>query len=456
LAISDGGSMTRKLSVVVIAGVLAATLVPGRAASEHPQRVRVRLTVRSHDPALSPSAVKTFWTARRMRAARPLRRDPTSATTSSAATVVGSPAFGPGAVAPTEPSQNAHSTVVVEAVGGPPIPYERFEVADDYTAYPYSTNGRVFVTFPKATGFCSATAVNSDNRSVVVSAAHCMYQAELGGWFTSWNFVPAYKDGDAPLGEWPATTGFVASPWIEFETLRHDVGAVVVAQDSADRSLVDVVGGRGIAWNIDEEQTFQSFGYPARLPFTGERMISCVSAFGGNDVPPGPGPLTLAMGCDMTAGSSGGGWIVQDQYLNSVTSYGVSNEDEVLYGPYFGNAVAMTYATASNEGGAGPLTHNVTISMKLRRHLTVRGRMMVRDGHRTCKRDAIVRVERRRPGGGWKVVGSKRTNHWGRYRIAVNDKAGRYRAFAPARVLGEKHRCSASTSPTKKHSHRKR
>jgi V8-like Glu-specific endopeptidase len=443
---------TKKLSIGAVACFLVSGLAPVHASSNSGTRVRVAARVRSHESGLSPRAVRTFWTAHRMRAARPLSRHPVSAIASRSYTSMDSPAYGRGGVPPTEPASAPSSAVVVKGDGGQPIPYDRFEIVGDYTAYPYSTNGRVFVTFPSGSGFCSATAVNSDNKSVVVSAAHCMYQAQLGGWFTSWNFVPAYKDGDAPLGEWPAVSGFVATPWLEFETVRHDVGAAVVARNSVDQSLIDVAGGRGIAWNIEEEQSFQSFGYPSSPPFSGERMISCISGFGGNDQPPGPGPATLAMGCDMTAGSSGGGWVVESQYLNSVTSYGLSNEDEILYGPYFGDAVAMTFGAASSEGQTGPATHNVAISMKLKRHLTIKGRMASIDGYKACTREALVRVELRR-NGRWSWIESRRTNESGRYRIAVRDKSGRYRTFVPERVLNQDHRCSATTSRTKKHTH---
>jgi V8-like Glu-specific endopeptidase len=442
----------KKLSIVAVVWCLVVGLAPVQASFESATRARVAVRVRSHESRLSPRAVRAFWTADRMRAAPPLGRHLVSTTASRSHTAVDSPAYGRGAVPPTEPAPAPGSPVVVEGDGGQPIPYERFEIAGDYTAYPYSTNGRVFVTFPSGSGFCSATAVNSDNGSVVVSAAHCMYQAALGGWFISWNFVPAYKDGDAPLGEWPAVSGFVATPWIQFETVRHDVGAAVVAKNGVDQSLVEVAGGRGIAWNIEEEQSFQSFGYPSRPPFSGERMISCVSAFGGNDQPPGPGPATLSMGCDMTAGSSGGGWIVESQYLNSVTSYGLSNEDEVLYGPYFGDAVAMTFGAASAEGVTGPATHNLAILMKLKRHLTIKGRVTSVDGYNACTRDALVRVQRRR-NRRWSTVESRRTNEIGRSRIAVPDKRGRYRIFVPARVLNQDHECSAATSRTKKHKH---
>lgn len=443
----------KKLSIVALAWALVAGLAPVHASSESAARVRVTVRVKSHESLLSPRVVRAFWTAHRMRAAPPLGRHPVSTTASRSHTGLDSPAYSRGAVPPTEPALAPGSAIqLVEGNGGPPIPYERFEIAGDYTAYPYSTNGRVFVTFPSGSGFCSATAVNSDNGSVVVSAAHCIYQAALGGWFTSWNFVPAYKDGDAPLGEWPAVSGFVATPWIEYETVRHDVGAAVVATNSVDQTLVEVSGGRGITWNVEEEQSFQSFGYPSRPPFSGERMISCVSAFGGNDRPPGPGPATLAMGCDMTAGSSGGGWIVESQYLNSVTSYGLANEDEVLYGPYFGDAVAMTFGAASIEGETGPATHNVAISMKLKRHLTIKGRMTSIDGYNACTGDALVRVQRRRTGR-WSAVESRRTNESGRYRIAVPDRTGRYRIFVPARVLNQDHECSATASRTKRHTH---
>ena len=56
------------------------------------------------------------------------------------------------------------------------------------------------------------------------------------------------------------------------------------------------------------------------LEFTGGREFRCTSELGGTDNPPGSGPNTDWIPCDMTGGSSGGGWVAGGSVL-SVNSY---------------------------------------------------------------------------------------------------------------------------------------
>ena len=82
-------------------------------------------------------------------------------------------------------------------------------------------------------------------------------------------------------------------------------------------------------------RTTRSSAIRPTLPFTGEIEYSCASSNRGSDSPGVGGPNTVRTSCDMTAGSSGGGWIA-GRTLLSVTSYGYPTEPGVLYGPYLG------------------------------------------------------------------------------------------------------------------------
>ncbi|MDQ3760047.1 MAG: hypothetical protein M3331_08915, partial [Actinomycetota bacterium] len=62
-----------------------------------------------------------------------------------------------------------------------------------------------------------------------------------------------------------------------------------------------------------------------------------------DDDPPGSGPDTLEINCDMTGGSSGGGWVIDGRFVNSVVSYGYALDYTHLYGPYFGTEVKKLY-----------------------------------------------------------------------------------------------------------------
>ena len=52
--------------------------------------------------------------------------------------------------------------------------------------------------------------------------------------------------------------------------------------------------------------------------------------------------------CDMTAGSSGGGWIAGTTLL-SVTSYGYPSSSDHLYGPYMSRSAKSLYRKAGNK-----------------------------------------------------------------------------------------------------------
>ena len=50
--------------------------------------------------------------------------------------------------------------------------------------------------------------------------------------------------------------------------------------------------------------------------------------------------------CNMTGGSSGGGWITSGS-LNSVNSFGYTGLRDVMWGPYFGSTIQSVYNAAS-------------------------------------------------------------------------------------------------------------
>jgi Ca2+-binding RTX toxin-like protein len=149
----------------------------------------------------------------------------------------------------------------------------------------------------------------------------------------------------------------------------------VLARDAQGRGIEDAVGARGIGFNQPRDRPVDLFGYPAEdqntflLPpnFNGQRLFTCHAPLTDNDVPgPPTGPETMGADCDMTGGSSGGGWVAGDGLLESVTSYGYQFEPGRLYGPYFGDAAKDLYERAggrelgcarrpvTNLGGPGP------------------------------------------------------------------------------------------------------
>jgi hypothetical protein len=218
-----------------------------------------------------------------------------------------------------------------------------FRSYDHAAPYP-PEHGKVFFTLGGADYQCSGTALDSANRSVVWTAGHCVNEGP-GAFATNWAFVPAYRDGSAPYGIWTARALVTTAPWAEQGNFGYDLGAAVVGT-SGFGALNDVVGGRGVAFNYDRNQTYSSYGYPAAPPFNGQRLHVCESQLARSDS--STSPPTMGIGCDMTGGSSGGGWVVGDS-VYSVNSYGYLTQPNMMYGPYQGAVAQALYGDASSR-----------------------------------------------------------------------------------------------------------
>jgi hypothetical protein len=191
----------------------------------------------------------------------------------------------------------------------------------------------------------------------VWTAGHCVYDPGVlgSGFATNWEFVPAYNDGRKPFGEWPASHLATTRRWkgtsaFDGGDTAFDFGAAPVVPRRAVL-LQDRIGARRIAFNQHRNQVYTAFGYPAKSPppeFDGQHLYRCRSPYRGADTSLGP-PAPMRISCDMTAGASGGEWVLWRDgvgYIASVTSYGYRNDAAHLYGPYQGNAALGLYRAA--------------------------------------------------------------------------------------------------------------
>lgn len=240
--------------------------------------------------------------------------------------------------------------------GEEPTPLHATSVPRPYTNYPDRLNGKVFFSKPGGNFVCSGTAVNSENKSIVWTAGHCVEDGSSGGFHSNWVFVPAYNSSSGaqrPYGTWSAKELWTTSAWASTGNFRQDVGAVVVNRVNNIR-LVDRIGGQGIKFNASRNLTYNSFGYPQASPFNGLFQWRCNSGYLGSDSPPGSGPLTMKIHCNMTGGSSGGGWLTGLNssglgFVTSVNSYGYSSLPDNMFGPYHGAAAKGLYDAVRNR-----------------------------------------------------------------------------------------------------------
>ncbi|MGW5259350.1 trypsin-like serine peptidase [Microbispora sp. NPDC004025] len=318
------------------------------------------------DTTTEQRTVKKFWTAARMEAAEPLDApgagDRHFAAAASATASADGTGTRPVVVSPTVPLS---PTVPVSSTpSGATAPTAR-TMAVGAAAYVSSrtsgspwtaggtvakTTGRVFFTVTAGSdagrnASCSGTAVTSANKSVVITAGHCV---KLNGAFhANWVFVPGYDQGDRPDGTWPATTLLTTSQWNSGENMNYDLAAAVVAPQGG-KSLTDVVGGQGVAFNQPRGRQTYAFGYPAGAPYDGSKLVYC----GGRTFDDYLSSQDQGLSCGMTGGSSGGPWFVRfdpdtgSGLLNSVNSFKYNFASYWMFGPYFGPEAEAVYNAA--------------------------------------------------------------------------------------------------------------
>jgi hypothetical protein len=291
----------RRLQVLLLA-VLACALVIVPAA----QAARLKTKAVAQDKA----AVERYWTAARMRSAIPADK-------------ILSGTYAPAAKRPKKPGAAT-------------------QVPPPYTSQPTSTNGKVFFTDDGLNYVCTGTALLSGNKSVVWTAGNSVHDGATN-FHTNWTFVPAYADGTRPYGTWTARALLTTNGWASSGDFSFDNGAAVVSTN-AGSALTDVVGGRNIAFNYPRNQQYAAHGYPAGSPFNGQRLWVCNSPLVYDDT--SANPPTMGIDCDMTGGSSGGGWIAGGS-VASVNSYGYTTLRNVMFGPYQGSVSQSLYTQAA-------------------------------------------------------------------------------------------------------------
>ena len=242
---------------------------------------------------------------------------------------------------PRPPSQAARASSTFETVADPTLPS-------------FAQNGAIFFALGHGEGSarCSGTSVNAPNLSVVFTAGHCV---NSGGphstWYRrKWVFVPGYHNGERPFGTFVARWLGSTRGWLSSGNENYDAGAAVVSRNERGQRLAAAVGGAGFAWGLSPRQTFDVYGYPVGRPFNGATLKLCSQApFEGHDLESFlyPGPLDLAVPCNVTGGASGGGWLISGNRLNGITTDGYDEDPATDYGPYFGGEIGRLFARAA-------------------------------------------------------------------------------------------------------------
>ena len=237
--------------------------------------------------------------------------------------------------------------------------------------YPYSTTGRLFFRIPNEGLFaCSGSVISL---RLILTAGHCVHSGSgnENGWFTDFEFVPAYRDGVAPFSTWKGSAAFVTTPWYVGNGTVPNVADYALIEvedqtvDGVPRKIGEIVGYLGFQTNRLLPNHAHLLGYPAAFD-NGERMHQVTAqSFRKYD------NNTALYGADMTEGSSGGPWIMNfgpaasgqtgnaeptRNLVIGATSYGFTSPPLSILGSSTldGNFTSMLSAACSSRPGNCP------------------------------------------------------------------------------------------------------
>ncbi|MFI5843108.1 trypsin-like serine peptidase [Catenuloplanes sp. NPDC051500] len=312
-------------------GAMAPVQLPG----DKTVRTYTAADIRSFERTGGDPAVLAYWTAERMAAAKPLDVPGDAVWVANTARAV---AAKTPAVA-TAPVAAKHVTGMAAAA---PPPVTNWSI----------TNGKLFFNGYESGSWCSASAVNTPSGRVLITAGHCVHSGQGGTWKSNVVFVPKYNafnsDHD-PVGRFQAYWLRSFNEWINNSNRNRDVGWVTTyAGGDWNDTVVNTVGGHGMAYNGGTEFDVSVFGYPSNKD-NGDRMWACW----GTAVDSSSSDDRSKISCDFGPGSSGGPWLWNYDnnsglgYVRSVMS--TVDTAGVNRGPYFDTAVNDGTNAANND-----------------------------------------------------------------------------------------------------------
>ncbi|MHC3394784.1 trypsin-like serine peptidase, partial [Streptomyces lavendulocolor] len=212
---------------------------------------------------------------------------------------------------------------------------------------------------------------------LVWTAGHCVHAGKEGGWYRNIAFVPSYNDSGrtgadlenatreemAPYGVWWGDWAQTSEQWISQGAATGGQGApydyavihVTPEKGGNGKSLEETVGSalpvEFAAPAAPEIAEMEATGYPAAPPFDGQLMYQCADKPGRLSLDAAQ-PTMYRIGCTMTGGSSGGGWVARGKdgkpALVSNTSIGPVTAGW-LAGPRLGDEAKGIYEEVSKK-----------------------------------------------------------------------------------------------------------
>jgi hypothetical protein len=229
-----------------------------------------------------------------------------------------------------------------------------------------ATTGKVLFSIGTSYYVCSASVVKDDkaDRSLVLTAAHCVYEQKTRKFASNWLFVPEYDTNAVALttdgsfcketrhGCWTASAiairgEFASAGSFNTTAIQHDFAIVAVGSGGKSMSNLDDLGSHPIEYSTVStgKETFL-FGYPAARPYNGRDLVYSRGPLGTD---PLTGGATYRVTSNMTGGSSGGPWFSPfsggSGTLMSVNSYGYKGIT-AMHGPKLNDDTKSLFTAA--------------------------------------------------------------------------------------------------------------
>lgn len=145
---------------------------------------------------------------------------------------------------------------------------------------PWRRTCQLFIEFPNGDmGVGSASLIDSKH---AITAGHCIFDHDRGGWAQSVYVNPGYSNHTYPYGIGAAEQLHSWTGWTVDEEADHDIGII-----DLDRPIGALTGWNGYGYNNNPDfytsNVFSNPGYPAEDPYDGEHMYNRTGTFDDTD-----------------------------------------------------------------------------------------------------------------------------------------------------------------------------
>lgn len=237
---------------------------------------------------------------------------------------------------------------------------------------PLTATGKVFFAVGSSYYQCSGALVRDGkfDRSVVLTAGHCVFDNATSAYVTNWIFIPSYDLAQISISGcststncWAASniyanSGFTSQTGFTTQATLFDWGFAKITElkngllpDGGNGISSDGINSFAISFtSLSTGAAVNAFGYPAAGKYSGKDLIYSSGKIGSDPY----NGLTYSLASDMTGGASGGPWLsnfgtAANSYsgtLSSVNSYKYGTT-AYMYGPKFNSDTSTTFTMAN-------------------------------------------------------------------------------------------------------------